>query len=100
VEVIASESASWYLLRKDGQHYLDVNCMASFASFSILLRLDAAEEEEYRALGRAFLQYFAAKVSYWSSRYAARDVTGPLATEAHEAAMNWQRAHQSGSPGT
>lgn len=99
MEVILSEPASWYLLRAGEHHYFDVNCTEPLVSFSILLKFDDDEEAEYHALGRTFLQYFAAKVNYWSSRYWSRNITGALAEDAHQAAMSWQRAHEAGPPG-
>jgi hypothetical protein len=94
VEVVQHEPASWYLLREDGHHYFDINCSQSASSFSILLQFNEDEESEYHALGRIFLDYLAAKVSYWSSRYWSRNLIGVLAEGAHEAEANWQRAHQ------
>jgi hypothetical protein len=59
----------------------------------IFLRFDAEEDAELHALGRTFLDYFAAKISYWSSRYRPRDLSGSaIDKEGYEAIMKWQRA--------
>ncbi|MEP7023846.1 MAG: hypothetical protein ABJB47_08565, partial [Actinomycetota bacterium] len=92
MEVVGSAPAAWFWLR-DGEHqYVDVNCSQSAVSFSILLRLDDGEAAELHALGTVFLDYFAAKVSYWPDRFWPRNITGPLAAQAHEAVISWQRS--------
>ena len=73
--------------------------MQSAVSFSILMQLDDAEATEYTELGRVFLDYLAAKVSFRPTRYWSRNLTGPLAEEAREAVTNWQRAQQGRPPG-
>lgn len=94
MEVDRHEPASWYLLKKENKHYIDVNCSQSFVSFSILMQLDDEEESELHALGDTFLHYLAAKVNYWSSRYWPRNINGALADEANDAVMRWQQLHQ------
>lgn len=90
MKVVLSEPAAWYLLVEDGQQYLDINCAQSAVSFSILLRLDDAEQAELHGLGRVFLDYFAAKVCYWPSRYQSRTITGALEARVSEAVAAWQ----------
>lgn len=92
MKVVLHEPAAWYLLTGDGRLYVDVNCAQSVVSFSILIQLDDAEQEELRALGRVFLDYFAAKVSYWPRRYQPRAITGPLEVRASEAIAAWREA--------
>jgi hypothetical protein len=90
MEVVLHEPSSWYLLKKGDTYYIDVNCEASFVGFSLMVQLDPDEYTEYHALGRAFLQYFAAKINYWSDHYKERNVTGPLQQESTEAIKEWQ----------
>ena len=87
MEVVLNEPGFWYLLKKDDAYYIDVNCEASFVSFSLLIPLNDEEHTEYHALGRTFLQYFAEKINYWSGQYKERSITGPLQKEATEAIL-------------
>jgi hypothetical protein len=98
VQVVQGEPAVWYLLREGRHHYLDINCMYSPVSFSILLQLDATEVTEYEALGRIFLDFLASEVSFRPIRYWSRDLTGTLAERAREAVTNWKGAQQGGPP--
>lgn len=97
MEVILNEPGGWYLLKKESAYYIDVNCEASFASFTLMVQLTSDEYTEYHALGRTFLQYFAAKINYWSSRYRERNITGPLQDEGLEAMLAWNAKHTSKS---
>jgi hypothetical protein len=93
VDVVECRPGSWYLLTEGGHHYLDVQCGLPLVDISMLVRLDEGEESEFSALGRTFLDYLAAKVSYWSGRYRSRAIEGELADEARTAIVRWQRSH-------
>jgi hypothetical protein len=99
VEVVHCEPAFWYLFREGGHLYFDINCTQSAVSFSILMQLDDDEAAEYNELGRVFLEYLAAKVSFRPIPYWSRNLTGSLAEETREAVTSWQRA-QEGRPPT
>ncbi len=87
MEVVLNEPGFWYLLKKDGSYFIDVNCEASFVGFTLMLLLNDDEYTEYHALGRTFPNYFAEKINYGSSHYKERNVTGPLQKEAMEAIL-------------
>ena len=77
----------WHFLEDNEGCYLYVNCEQSFVSFPIMIKLNAEEYSEYHALGWTFLQYFAEKINYWSSRYMSRKVNTTLQAEAEAAIM-------------
>ncbi len=87
MEVVLNEPGSWFLLKKEDAHYIDVYCEASFVGFSLMIELNAEERREYHAQGKAFLQAFTDKISHYSKDYQVRNVTGPLQNEAYEAIM-------------
>jgi hypothetical protein len=91
VEVVEHRTGGWYLLRADDRHYLDVNCHLPLVDVSLLIRLDPDEEIEMRALGYTFVDYLAAKISYWPDRYRSRAVEGELAEWAHAAIARYTR---------
>jgi hypothetical protein len=93
VEVLEYQSGGWFLLSEGDHHYLDVNCRLPLVDTSILLRLDEDEEAELRALGRTFVEYLAAKVSYWPDRYQERAMGGELAAEVNAAVARWRRVN-------
>lgn len=80
----------WFLLRDGESHYLDVRCDAGPVGFSRLVKLSEAEREEHRALGRVFISYLAAKISYWPQRYADRDLSGNLSDEVSDAVARFR----------
>jgi hypothetical protein len=85
MEVVDHQPHGWFLLRDGERYFLDVNARLPLVDISIFLELDGEERAEYVALGRTFVEYLAAKVSHWPSRYRSRDVTGPLAQAAAQA---------------
>ena len=88
MEVTDHQPGGWYLLRDGAHHYLDVNVHLPLVDTSILIQLNEEEETE-SILGRVYIDYLAARVNYWSSQYQARNITGPVAKEAHQAIMRW-----------
>ena len=75
----------WHYLEDSDGSYLYVNCEQSAASFPVIIRFNAEECAEYHELGWTFLQYLAAKINYWPSRYSARKVNAVLQAEAEAA---------------
>jgi hypothetical protein len=88
--------AAWFLLRDgenpppDGDYYLDVNCNRGAVGFSVLVKLSEAEREEYRALGRVFVDYLAARISYWADHYRERNLSASLENEVTEAVRRFR----------
>jgi hypothetical protein len=81
---------AWFSLRGGEDYYLDVNCDQGAVGFSRLIKLTDEEAEEYRALGRVFLDYLAARVAYWPARYRDRDLSSSLQAEVTEAVANFR----------
>ncbi|HEX8245117.1 MAG TPA: hypothetical protein VF541_16520 [Longimicrobium sp.] len=88
--------AAWFLLRDsenpppDGDYYLDVNCDRGAVGFSVLVKLSEAEREEYRALGRVFIEYLAARISHWADHYRDRNLSASLGNEVTEAVRRFR----------
>ena len=90
MEVVDQEPGAWFLLREGESFFLDANCDVSAVGFTILLRLTEEERDEYRIIGRAYIQYLAARVQNWPERYATRNIAGTDAARVHEAIMDWK----------
>jgi len=90
LDVIDHQPHAWFLLRDGDDHYLDVNCSHGPVGFSLLVKLSAAEHEEYRALGRVFIDYLAARVAYWWSDYKERDLGSSLQAEVSDAVTRFR----------
>lgn len=98
MEVVDHQPHGWYLLCDGDRYFLDVNCRLPLVDISILLQLDETERAEYHALGRVFVEYLAAKVSYWPDRYRSRNITGPLAQAESKAIGDWRREQADPGP--
>src|SRR5215212_3713883 len=90
LHVVDHHPAAWFLLHEgkppeENHYYLDVNCGEGPAGFSLLIGLSDAEHEEYRALGRVFVEYLAAKISYGWKDYGERDLGSSLQAEVSDA---------------
>jgi hypothetical protein len=96
VEVVEHQPGGWFLLTDGDHHYLDVNCSLPLVDTTILLRLDEDEDAELRALGRPFVESFAAKVNHWSGRYRERHVGGDTGERAADALTRYLRAERPG----
>jgi hypothetical protein len=90
MRVIDHSESSWYLLEEKGSYYFDVHCTHSFVSFSILIQLNSEEYKEYHALGKVFLEYFAAKINYLSKEYQPRHIQGDVLARPYETIMAWK----------
>lgn len=90
LEVADHAPHAWFFLRGGEDYYLDVNCEQGAVGFSLLIKLTDEEAEEYRALGRVFLDYLAAKVAYWPARYGDRDLSSGLQAEVTDAVANFR----------
>jgi hypothetical protein len=96
LHVVDHHPAAWFLLRggehepPGGEYYLDVNCDRGAAGFSVLVKLSEAEREEYRALGRVFIEYLAARIAYWADHYRDRDLSAGLGAEVSDAVARFR----------
>ncbi|HYH83431.1 MAG TPA: hypothetical protein VEX86_26790 [Longimicrobium sp.] len=90
LRVIDHRPQAWFLLRGGEDYYLDVNCNQGAVGFSVLVKLTEAEYREYHALGRIFADYFAAKISYWSSDFRERDLNSSLEDQVSEAVARFR----------
>jgi hypothetical protein len=93
MRVLLGQPAGWYLLSDAGQLYLDVNCNYSAFGFSIMIRLDPAEQAAFAERGRAFVDELAEQIAYWSERYRPRNVTDLPDDQVTEAILAYQREH-------
>jgi hypothetical protein len=87
VRVLHGEPAGWYLLDDGGALYLDVNCNQSAVSFGILIRLDPAEQAQFAGRGRAYAGELAEQIAWSPRTHWPRNVTGPVASQVHDAIM-------------
>jgi hypothetical protein len=90
MRVVAYSESSWYLLKEKGSYYFDVHCTHSFVGFSMLIHLNSEAYEEYHALGKVFLEYFAAKINYGSAAYKPRQIQGDVLARSYETIMAWK----------
>lgn len=100
----------WFLLgdlERDGDYYLDVNCNVGPFGFSALVKLSEPELEEYRGVGRVYVESLVAKIrsdvegqraeaafslpSSGPHRYAERDLSGVLAAEVTDAVVKFKQ---------
>ena len=95
LEVVDHCPGAWFLLREgkpqeENDYYLDVNCGEGPVGFSLLVKLSPAEYAEYHGLGRVFIDYFAAKISYWWRDYTERDLGSTLGAEVSDAVARFR----------
>ena len=84
----------FWLFFHDGKNYfLTVRCQQSFVEYEILLQISPEEYREYHARGHVYLDYLAARVSYWASEYKKRNVTVKYRDETQRAVDEWKAAH-------
>lgn len=90
MQVVDYGPQMWFLVREGSDYYLTVRCQQSFVEFELLVRLSADEYREYHALGHVYIDYLAARISYWASEYAPRNLHQQLGQRVHEAIMAWK----------
>jgi hypothetical protein len=73
--VIDQEPKSWYLVRDGDSLFLDVRCSSQLADFSIAIRLEPEESENYAVAGHAYVADLAHSVSSGPSRFYSRRVS-------------------------
>lgn len=95
LHVVDHHPAAWFLLdegkpHQENHYYLDVNCGEGPVGFSLLVELSEAEHEEYRALGRVFIEYLAARIAYRWRDYRERDLGSSLQAEVSDAVARFR----------
>lgn len=83
----------WQLYQQGDSLFLSVRCQSGFAEFETLLILLPEEVREFKGLGRVFLEYLAAKVSYWPNEYRGRDVSKKWGAAVAEVVREWLSLH-------
>ncbi|BCM92476.1 hypothetical protein IAD21_04356 [Abditibacteriota bacterium] len=81
---------SWFLLKSEANYYLSVRCQQSFAEYELLIQLNPDEWREYHALGHVYIDYLAARVSYWAREYHNRDLSKQLSSQVSQAFEEWK----------
>ncbi|RYX80979.1 hypothetical protein EON83_26245 [bacterium] len=92
MKVIDYGPQAWFFLKDENGYYLSVRCQQSFAEYELLIQLDSNEYREYHALGHVYIDYLAARISYWASEYKPRDLSKQLGQTIHETIMTWKAA--------
>ena len=97
MKVIDHQPGSWFLLGAEDRLYLDVNCSHGAFGYSVLIELNAAERDEYHALGRGGLDTLARRISDSApgardsgSVYAGRDLSRDCGEEVSRAVAEWK----------
>jgi len=91
MEVIDFEPQFWFLLRKDNDYFIDVNCSYSFVGYGRFIQLDASELKEYKKRGKPFLNDFANDIQYYgmSNKYTERHILGEINDLAYKSIMKF-----------
>jgi hypothetical protein len=105
MHVVDHAPQHWFLLDDDGALLLDINCSHGAVGYSVLIRLDSAEEDEYRRRGREFLSQLADRIQQAGpifpdseSPWSGRDRTRTDGQRVHAAIMAWLRSQDPGPP--
>ena len=93
MEVVEHEPNAWFLLKEDQTYFLDVNCSSSAVGFGILIQLTDDECREYLGIGRIYIQYLAARVQFWPTQYASRNLSRTHGTRVGSAIAAWRIDH-------
>lgn len=95
MQVIGHEPHFWFLLEAEGCHFIDVNCNLSSTGFSTMVKLNEAEEAQFRDQGRAFAEQMAKTISddpfAFTARHMGNDELGSLA---HLSITQWMDANR------
>ena len=90
MEVVSYGPQAWFFLKDSDGYLLSVRCQQSFVEFETLVRLTPEEYREYHALGTVYINYLAARVSYWAQDYQPRNLDNQLGNVVHQAIMAWK----------
>ena len=91
MNVVEHRPADWFLLEKDGEYYIDVNCDSGHVGFSVLVQLNGSEKMHYKNQGVEFIQGLAEVISVKSDRSHPRNIKDKELLElAHESIMSWK----------
>lgn len=64
MKVIAHSPAFWFLLAKDNDLFIDINCEHGPVSYDVLIMLNDEERAQYSAHGQNYLNTLAEAVNY------------------------------------
>ncbi|MFC0674900.1 hypothetical protein [Brachybacterium hainanense] len=96
MKVIDHRSGTWFLLERDAELLLDVNCTHHGFGYSVLIALNLAERRSYLRRGPDALDEIACAVDRSApaarrtgSRYRDRDLTSLYGREVSQAVSDW-----------
>ena len=88
MKVTDKEDGFWFFLEEGTDLYIDVNCNVSAFCFSMLIKLNEEEAENYNKSGHEFLKELARDIQYYSqSKYKDRHTSGEIGKIAHDEIM-------------
>lgn len=90
MRVVDHEPQVWFLMEEAGRYYFDARVTRSAAEWSISIELTPTECREYRAIGRLYLSYLAARIHNFSEEYSTRDCSRELETKLMLAIQEWR----------
>ncbi|WKK83573.1 hypothetical protein QYS48_14820 [Marivirga arenosa] len=98
MKVTDKEDRFWFFLENGTDFYIDVHCNVSAFGFSMLIKLNKEEAENYRKSGYEFLKELARDIQYYSqSKYKDRHELGEIGKIAHNAIMTFNKNSDSGN---
>lgn len=92
MKVIDKENGFWFFLSDGEDYYIDVNCNVSAFGFSMLVKLNNEETENFINKGHESLKDLARNIQYYSqSKYKDRNISGETEKLAHNAIMTFNK---------
>jgi hypothetical protein len=88
--VIDHEPHGWFLLRDGSSYVLDVNCMQSIVSFSVVLRLTPDEAALVETQGHSAADELARSIQHSPTKYSSRSGGSDLESASLAAIKGWQ----------
>ena len=91
MKVVEYHRAFYFLLEKDGEYYIDVNCSRGPVGFSITVQLNGSEKMHYKNQGSDFSYNLAEVIMQKSDPMHPRNIQDKqLLSLVHESIMQWK----------
>lgn len=90
MQIIDHDPHYWFLVREGNEEYLSVRCQASFAEYSMLIRLSPDERAAHQAGRHAYADTLAMDINDHRDSYQERDYEKELGDRVTQTVVAWR----------
>ncbi|WP_295891566.1 hypothetical protein [uncultured Vibrio sp.] len=92
MEVIENKTSTWFLLKHQGEYYIDVDCNSGFMNFSAVVKLNSSEKVNYNSYGTVYIESLAEAISNKSQYDHPRNIKDKgFLNQIYETILQWQQ---------